>query len=236
MIKRFLEVRGSSVYSADHIHGPWYCLYETGADVQEAEEMFLAGKPFSGSDIKLADTESGRIEEPFKRSENVFVSSPVWDGEAFAFFEVDFPAEKISIYRYFPDGGREKEAETGKTEKEAPGYSGSVIKLADIPLSAAENCRNMRLIISPLTLVRGDYDRYDRVDVLWPERASFDVEPHESLDFRDGDRFYFSCWHEDSEYREEVIVRDIDGNVSEKYPGAIHFPNGDMRLIIKNIL
>ena len=224
MEKRFLDIKGAAVCGAEHIHGPWYCLYEPGADVQEAEEMFSEGKTFWGSEIMLADVDTGRIAEPFKRAENIFVSRPIWDGEGFAFFEVDFPAGNIGIYRYFPGAEEEK------------GCSGVIKRVADIPLRAAVNCRNMRLVMSPLTLVRGDYDQYDRVDILWPERISFDVEPRESLDFRDGDRFYFSCWQEDPDYREEVIVRDMDGRVEERYPGTIHFFDEDMKLIIKKIL
>ena len=51
--------------------------------------------------------------------------------------------------------------------------------------------------------------------------------------FRDGDRLYFTLWHEDPDYWEEIVVRSLpDGAILEKFPGSIHtMPNGERWLL-----
>ena len=70
-------------------------------------------------------------------------------------------------------------------------------------------------------------------EVVWPERVKFPIGPTESFCFREGERFYFSKWYEDPDYREEVVVRDPDGSVLETFPGAINFmANGEKWVLI----
>ena len=65
--------------------------------------------------------------------------------------------------------------------------------------------------------------------IVWPERAEFAIGPHESFDFREGDRLYFARWYEDPDYREEVVVRRFpDGEIVDCFPGVIQtMPEGE---------
>ncbi len=57
---------------------------------------------------------------------------------------------------------------------------------------------------------------------------------HDSFFLRDGDRLYFSRWHEDGDgadyrYWEETVVRDLEGNTLEILPGDIQvMPDGEL--------
>ena len=84
------------------------------------------------------------------------------------------------------------------------------------------------LHISPLMLARQAAD--NEFQIVWPERVSFPIDPHDSFDFRDGDRLYFSRWQEDPDYREESVVRDLTtGEVLEVRPGALmELPDGQV--------
>ena len=57
---------------------------------------------------------------------------------------------------------------------------------------------------------------------------------HESFFLRDGDKLYFSRWHEEGEgedyrYWEETVVRNLEGEITEILPGDVRImPNGEM--------
>ena len=55
------------------------------------------------------------------------------------------------------------------------------------------------------------------------------IEERETLNFRDGDKLYFTVWYEDPDYREETVVRSVrDGSILDRYPGDIRImPNGE---------
>ncbi|MBQ1382801.1 MAG: hypothetical protein IIY73_02695, partial [Solobacterium sp.] len=99
---------------------------------------------------------------------------------------------------------------------------------AEIPLDSIEDCYNLCLLASPVTLCRSG--KGNRVDIIWPERSSFTVDGHESLFLREGDRLYFNRWLEDPEYREETIVRDVrTGEIMEQLPGDVRvMPDGTL--------
>lgn len=58
-------------------------------------------------------------------------------------------------------------------------------------------------------------------------RKKIEIGKTESLIFRDGNDLYFSKWYEDPEYRENVVVRDINtGMIKEEFEGYLRvMPN-----------
>lgn len=56
---------------------------------------------------------------------------------------------------------------------------------------------------------------------------------HDSFFLRDGDRLYFSRWHEEGDgadyrYWDETVVRDLEGRIIDEFPGDIQvMPNGE---------
>ena len=60
------------------------------------------------------------------------------------------------------------------------------------------------------------------------------LEDRESFVLLDGDRVYTEKWYEDPDYREEVLVRDVEtGKVLERMPGSLWpMPNGQKWLLV----
>lgn len=71
------------------------------------------------------------------------------------------------------------------------------------------------------------------MEIVWPEQLRLAVEDRETLNFRDGDKLYFTVWYEDPDYREETVVRSLhDGTILERFPGDIRImPNGEKWLV-----
>ena len=65
--------------------------------------------------------------------------------------------------------------------------------------------------------------------VIWPEKVDFEISTRESFLRRKDDRLYFSEWHEDPDYREEVNIRAYPtGELIEKIDGTVMtMPNGE---------
>ena len=71
------------------------------------------------------------------------------------------------------------------------------------------------------------------MEIVWPEQLRLAVEDRETLNFRDGDKLYFTVWYEDPDYREETVVRSLrDDTILERFPGDIRImPNGEKWLV-----
>ena len=84
---------------------------------------------------------------------------------------------------------------------------------------------------SPLSLTRQPGDHI--FELVWPEQLRFAIGERETLNFRDGDKLYFTVWYEDPDYREETVVRSLcDGKVLDRFPGNIRImPNGEKWLV-----
>lgn len=96
-------------------------------------------------------------------------------------------------------------------------------------MSAVKDCYNLMLHTEPLTLARHSDNM---LEIVWTERTAFSVGVRESFNFRNGDKLYFTEWFEDPDYREETVVRAMDGTELERHSGDIHImPNGDKGLL-----
>ena len=134
----------------------------------------------------------------------------MYDNGAVALLVVNFPEGIIRILRFRP---------------------GELSEVAQIPLSAVKDCYNLMLHTRPLTLTRQPGD--NTIEFIWPEQLRFSIEERETLNFRDGDKLYFTVWYGDPDYREETVVRSAqDGTVLDRYPGDIRImPNGEKWLL-----
>lgn len=89
-----------------------------------------------------------------------------------------------------------------------------------LPLALAEDCYNLMLKASTVLLTRSPPD--NRFYILWPEHREFELEDRESVVLLDGDRMYMEKWYEEPDYRDEVLVRNVQmGKVLERMPGSI---------------
>ncbi len=192
----------------------WYygISYEHG-DLYEAEEVFRAGEPVKGNSICLIHYPDGEVFWPIPMEAGTYTEKPVFlDGHIYL-LKVDFRHSLIHILCFDCDSH-----ETDVFE--------------ELPLGNVKSCYNLQLHTSPLSLTRQGED--DMFEIVWPERISFAMDPHESFFLRDKKKLYFSKWHEagdgsDYRYWEETVIRDLNGKLLETLPGDVQvMPNGDV--------
>lgn len=183
----------------------WSTDYIHG-DLYEAEELFRMGHPVQSNRLYLIHYPDGTVYEPVPAVAGQYLGCPVYDNGAVALLAVNFPEGIIRILRFQP---------------------GELSEVAQIPLSAVPNCYNLLLQTDHLTLTRSPGD--GTFEIVWPEQIRFLIEERETLNYRDGDKLYFTVWYEDPIYREETVVRSVqDGTVLDRFPGDIRImPNGE---------
>ena len=185
----------------------WSTDYIHG-DLYEAEELFRMGHPVQSNRLYLIHYPDGTVYEPLPAVAGQYLGCPVYDNGAVALLAVSFPEGIIRILRFLP---------------------GKLSEVAQLPLSAVKNCYNLMIHTEPLTLARHSDNMFE---IVWPERTAFSVSVRESFNFRNGDKLYFTEWFEDPDYREETVVRAMDGTELERHSGDIHImPNGDKWLL-----
>ena len=185
----------------------WSTDYIHG-DLYEAEELFRIGHPVQSNRLYLIHYPDGTVYEPLPAVAGQYLGCPVYDNDAVALLAVNFPEGIIRILRFLP---------------------GKLSEVAQLPLSAVKDCYNLMIHTEPLTLARHSDNMFE---IVWPERTAFSVGVRESFNFRNGDKLYFTEWFEDPDYREETVVRTMDGTESERHSGDIHImPNGDKWLL-----
>ena len=187
----------------------WSTDYVHG-DLYEAEELFRMGHPVQSNRLYLIHYPDGTVYEPVPAVAGQYLGYPVFDNGAVALLAVSFPEGIIRILRFRP---------------------GELSEVTQIPLSAVPNCYNLMLHTCPLTLTRQSGDK--TIELIWPEQIRFAIEERETLNFRDGDKLYFTVWYEDPDYREETVVRSVrDGSILDRYPGDVRImPNGEKWLM-----
>ena len=191
--------------------GEWYWATDyIHGDLYEAEELFYMGHPVQSNRLYLIHYPDGAVYEPVPAMAGQYLGYPVYDNGAVALLAVNFPEGVIRILRF----------RAGETEV-----------VEQLPLSVVTNCYNLMLHTSPLSLTRQPGD--NTFELVWPEQVRFAIEERETLNFRDGDKLYFTVWHEDPDYREETVVRLVqDGTIQDRFPGDIRImPNGDKWLM-----
>lgn len=199
----------------DPLHGTaeWYWATDyIHGDLYEAEELYRDGHSVTSNRLYLVHYPDGTVYEPVPPADGQYLGYPAYDNGTIALLLVNFPKGAIRLLRFDP-----------KTE--------CTQQAALIPLSSVENCYNLIPCTAPLCLTRQPND--NTFELLWPEQVRFPIEEHETLNFRDGDKLYFSVWYEDPDYREETIVRSLsDGTILERFSGYIRIlPNGERWLI-----
>lgn len=198
-------VRGGTnewYWATDYIHG----------DLYEAEELFRQGHPVRSNRLYLIHYPDGTVYEPVKPTDGQYLGTPIYDGSSVVLLVVSFNEGVIRILRFL----HQPEAVQG---------------MAQLPLAAVNNCYNLLLHTSPLSLTRQPND--GTFEIIWPEQVRFAIDDRETLNFRDRDKLYFNIWYEDPYYREETLVRLVQGGtILESLSGDVRImPNGERWLI-----
>ena len=189
----------------------WYWATDfIHGDLFEAEELFRMGQPVLSNMLYLIHYPDGQIYEPVPVENGQYLGYPVYDDGAIALLVVNFQEGVIRILRFQPD---------------------KMTEVAQIPLSSVKDCYNLILHTKPLMLTRSQGD--NTFEIVWPEKIQFVISERETMNFREGDKLYFSSWYEDPDYREETVVRTLkDGMILERFAGDIRImPNGEKWLM-----
>lgn len=192
----------------------WYWGMDyTHGDLYEAEELFRYGNPIQQNRLILVRYPEGTVYEPVRPEPGQYLGRPVYHNGQVVLLLVDFPRNEIRIMG-FDD------------------QKGQATPIAVLPLSVAEDCYNLLLHTPPLMLTRTPND--NKFQILWPEQREFVLEDRESFELLDGDKMYTMVWHEDPDYREEILVRDYaTGKLLERMPGSLLvMPDGQKWLLV----
>ena len=184
----------------------WGTDYASG-DLYEAEEVFLLGKTFSPNRLIFVHYPDGKVFELIRSKENQYFGVPAYIDGIIYILLVDFDEKMIRVYQCSKD-------------------MDEVTVKIEIPLHAVKDCYNLKIDGSPLMITRQGGENH--FQVMWPEQIDFCIGSRESFLFRKDDKLYFSEWHEDPDYREEVNIREYpNGKLLEKIEGvAMTMPDG----------
>ncbi|SHJ90176.1 hypothetical protein SAMN02745248_01249 [Hathewaya proteolytica DSM 3090] len=205
------QIIGISNSYPEEIEGTneWYSSREESVevcDLYEAQEIFNKNGFFKGINYHLIHYPDGKVHSPFQIQANIYVEKPIWNNGVLNFLVIDFVENLIRITEYMP---AEEKLEV----------------ITELHLSEVEDCYNLMLETTPLTLGRSGHDGF--YEIVWPEKKKIAIGETETVLFRDEDKLYLSEWYEDPDYHENVIVRDIQtGNIIEKSEGYLRrLPN-----------
>ncbi len=187
----------------------WYWGTDyTSGDLYEAEELYRDGHRISSNRLVFVHFPDGTVVEPVEAKEGQYFGLPAYEDGKILILLADFAAGEIRIMS----------------------YADELRTVHVLPLSEIEDCYNLMLHGSPVSLTRQAKDRFQ---VIWPDRADFEIAPQETFCFRDGDLLYFSRWYEDPDYREETVVRQMpDGRITEQYPGSPDIMRGGQKWVL----
>ena len=175
----------------------WGSDYVHG-DLYEAEELFRTGHRIDQNDLILVHWPDGALFRPVPKREGRYFGMPLWHEGRVILLLADFKDESVSLMAFSPEGGTEE--------------------IVTIPLSETPDCYNLMPHGSPLMITRSTADRFQ---IIWPEKLEIETQPSETFWYRDGGKLYFSRWVEDPDYREETVVKDLEGNTLEVLRGSI---------------
>lgn len=172
---------------------------------------------YPGNRLCFFESPSGHIFEPVKEVHNVYIDKPIYDREkkSFGFLRFDFNKNFLKVIIFNP-------------------LNYEVNKLISLPMAEIGELINVRLLTSPLTLIR-DNVNYNSVDFIWPNKVHLVLEDNEGLTFHDNGKLYSSKWIEDPDYREEIIIRDAEtGKIIDRIPGYLtQMPDGSIWITSK---
>lgn len=178
-------------------------------DLYEAEELFEEKHKIKSNTLLFIHYPDGEVIEPIKPQDGQYFGRPIYYDSHIIILLVDFNNQQIKLEQY---------DET----------IAAISLIASILLSDVRDCYNLMLHTSPLMLTRQGNE--NKFEIIYPNKVQLDIDNNESFCFRKDEKLYFSAWFEDEDYREEVIIRDINtGKIIDRKSGAIKvMPDGQV--------
>ncbi len=158
-------------------------------------------KKFDPNRLIFVHYPDGKVFEPIKAKENQYFGNPACIEGIIYILLVNFDEQMIYVIQC---SHNMQEFST----------------LVKIPLSEVRDCYNLKIDGSPIMLTQQGGKHH--FQIIWPKKVDFDIDERESFLFRKDNKLFFSKWHEDPVYREEINIREYpSGNLLEKLPGSI---------------
>lgn len=189
----------------------WGTDYVHG-DLYEAEELFKEKHKVKSNTLLFIRYPDGEVIEPIKPQDGQYFGTPIYCNGHIIILLVDFNKQQIKLEEYDE-------------------ILSTTSLIDSIPLSDIKDCYNLTLHTSPLMLTRQGHE--NKFEIIYPNKIQLDIGNNESFYFRKNESLYFSMWFEDDDYREEVIIRDINtGKIIDRKSGAIKvMPDGQVWIL-----
>ncbi len=204
---KIIETNGITYLQELGMGGEWYWGTDFACgDLYEAEEVFLKGKRFEPNRLVFAHYPDGKVYEPIPAKENQYFGRPQYVDGKIHILLVNFSDKWIRVLQYVPE-----------TEEMS-------VKI-EIPLNEVKDCYNLMIDDGSLLMIyRQGWEK--QFQIIWPDKIDFAIGDRESFQFHEDGLMYFSEWFEDTEYREEIVVREsATGKIVERMQGtAISMP------------
>ena len=198
---KIIETYGITYLEKFDCCSEWYWgTNYTNGDLYEAEEIYLSGKEIEPNRLIFVHYPDGTVFEPIKPDKSQYFGMPAYVNGSIYILLVSFKEKKIHIYQCSPD-------------------MDNIVLTVELPLNTVKDCYNLKIDGNPLMLTRQGGE--NRFQIIWPDQVEFDIGIRENFCFKRDDKLYFSEWHEDSDYREEINIREYPtGKLIEKISGA----------------
>ena len=211
---KIIETKGITYLEKLEHSEEWYWGTDyTMGDLYEAEESYNSGGRHKSNRLVFVHYPDGKVVEPIYASKNQYFGTPAFIDGIIYILLVDFDKKLIKIFNCT--------------------FNLNEINVrAEILLNEVKDCYNLRLDGSPAMITRQGTE--NDFQVVWPEKVGFNIGARESFICRIEDKLYFSEWHEDDEYREEVNIRQYPtGNLIEKLDGTFVSLKNNVNWIVR---
>ena len=212
MIKKFNEISGRYI---EKVYGQERLAFaiSDNEDFYDMTEWAKRGG-YQGSIILFYDFENGNVYRPFEKQRNIMYGTPVFTGGFYYFLQGNFNQNKITLYRYLPEKDPEPVVCFG-TE--------------DVDLY------NLRIVGDPVHVI----SQGDVFNCYYPVKASFPLQPNETVTFIEDGKVYIEAWIEEGwdevngcasdeySFYYKTIVKDLQGTqLSEEIGALFQAPDG----------
>ena len=211
---KIIETKGITYLEKLDFNDEWYwgSNFSCG-DLYEAEEVYRSGGTFTPNRLIFVHFPDGKVVEPLLARKNQYFGSPIFVDGVFYILLIDFEEKLIRIFN--------SSADFTKMNIET-----------EISLQEVKDCYNLGLSGSPLMLTREGTE--NDFQIIWPQKVEFKIGERESFICRMKDQLYFSEWHEDDQYREEVNIREFTtGVLIKKIKGAYFTTKNNVSWILQ---
>lgn len=213
MIRRFDRIEGRYI---EKIYGQERLAYSRTDNTDFCDLSLWDGRGgYQGDVLTFHDFTNGKVYQPFEKKPDTVYGEPVYAGGSYYFLQGDYKNARITLYRFIPEEVLEPVKVFGWDEVSP---------------------YNLRIIGDPLYVISQNGEEFA---CYYPNKASFRLEPHQTVTLIDDGKVYLEEWVEEGwddekdcasqnyQYYHKVIVKDWDGNtLSEEVGFLFASPDG----------